>query len=92
MNLNIRDQDWIDDAACGSKVDDWMWHDYGTRDQDDALAESKRVCGPCPVRDSCLEYALADKELQGIWAATTPDMRRRLRRNIARPSRAQEAS
>lgn len=92
MNLNIRDQEWIDSAACGSTVDDWLWHDHGDRDREAALKESKKVCGSCPVRDSCLEYALADPGLKGIWAATTSDMRREMRRKAALQAELRAAS
>jgi WhiB family redox-sensing transcriptional regulator len=38
------------------------------------------VCLRCPVIGQCLEYALAHPELGGIWAATTAEQRKRLRR------------
>lgn len=89
--LNISDQHWIDQAACGSKVDDWMWHDYGKNDEPYALAESKRSCDTCPVRAECLEYAL-ETGVSGIWSGTTEEMRRKMRRNRSRKSQAKESS
>lgn len=51
---------------------------------DESLEEQRAhelvpICGACPVRDKCLEWALAHSEA-GIWAATTAAERRRARR------------
>jgi WhiB family redox-sensing transcriptional regulator len=37
----------------------------------------------CPVRPECLDYALADTDLNGIWAGTSEQGRRELRRRSA---------
>lgn len=46
------------------------------------IDEAKAVCRACPVYGGCLDYVLANPDLapEGIWAATTPDERRALRR------------
>lgn len=41
--------------------------------------EVAALCGSCPVRDACLEYALANNVV-GVWAGTTTAERRDLRR------------
>jgi WhiB family redox-sensing transcriptional regulator len=51
------------------------------------IAEAKAVCLSCPMRALCLEDALEKSSLDGIWAATTPMERRRLRKK-RRPSQA----
>jgi WhiB family redox-sensing transcriptional regulator len=38
------------------------------------------VCAACLVRDECLDYAMSDIELVGVWGGTTTEERRRLRR------------
>ncbi|RJQ77830.1 WhiB family transcriptional regulator [Pseudonocardiaceae bacterium YIM PH 21723] len=40
---------------------------------------AKRVCAGCPVRRSCLQYAL-HHDVQGVWGGTTEDERRQMRR------------
>jgi WhiB family transcriptional regulator, redox-sensing transcriptional regulator len=41
----------------------------------------RAVCGDCPVRTECLEFALADDSLIGLWGGTTDAERRELRRS-----------
>jgi WhiB family redox-sensing transcriptional regulator len=46
-------------------------------------AEALALCDTCPVRAQCLEYALRNKESYGVWGGTTPEQRRRMRRQPA---------
>ncbi len=39
---------------------------------------AKAICGQCPVRQACLEYALANREREGIWGGATERERRRI--------------
>lgn len=56
---------------------------FGTRDeQRDARRrrlemeiEAKRLCGTCPVRTECLDYANDNDEREGIWGGMTPQER-----------------
>jgi hypothetical protein len=41
----------------------------------------KRMCGACPIKDACLEWALAH-EHYGIWANTTPAERSVMRAKL----------
>lgn len=41
---------------------------------------AKAICNACPVRELCLDYALAAKEEYGIFGGLTPSERRLLRR------------
>jgi WhiB family redox-sensing transcriptional regulator len=38
------------------------------------------VCDGCPVKTDCLDYALADSSLLGVWGGTTNRQRKALRR------------
>lgn len=40
----------------------------------------RAVCNACPVKETCLEYALQRPQLQGIWAATSDDERKEIRK------------
>lgn len=42
------------------------------------------ICRTCPVFAECLNHALDDSGLRGIWAGTTDEQRKRMRAKIAR--------
>lgn len=48
-------------------------------------AAALRLCGGCPVRERCLEYALKHKIRDGIWGGMTGGQRREL--IVGRPAR-----
>ena len=41
---------------------------------------AKQVCATCPVRDECLDFAVATDERWGIWGGLTERERRQLKR------------
>lgn len=44
---------------------------------------ARALCRACPVRQECLEYALAVQETHGIWGGLNELERRRLQRKRA---------
>lgn len=51
---------------------------------EDETRRAKAVCSTCPVRECCLEHALAKRERDGIWGGLTERERRRLQRQRQR--------
>ncbi|MER5551781.1 WhiB family transcriptional regulator [Streptomyces sp. NPDC002793] len=47
-------------------------------------AEAKTVCGTCPVREKCLEWALENGQDAGVWGGMDENERRALKRRRAR--------
>ena len=41
--------------------------------------KARAICSVCPTRQACLEYALADPEISGVWGGTSEGERRKLR-------------
>ena len=39
---------------------------------------ARRICADCPVQAPCLEYALANRERDGVWGGATERERRRI--------------
>ena len=39
-------------------------------------APAKAVCARCRVQERCLDYALSNREYEGIWGGTTGPERR----------------
>ncbi len=42
------------------------------------LNQAKAVCARCQVRAECLEFALATRQVHGVWGGASEDERRRL--------------
>lgn len=74
--------EWMDQAACSGADPDLFFPERG-----DPTAEAKAVCRACPVRQQCLDHALANREKFGVWGGMSERERRRLRRGrpIAKP-------
>ena len=64
---------WRKRAACRG-LDPEVF--YPTSDEE--AEEAKAICGECPVRQLCLEYALTHRERDGVWGGLTERERRRL--------------
>ena len=64
---------WRQRAACRG-LDPEVF--YPSSDED--AEEAKAICGECPVRQLCLEHALAHRERDGVWGGLTERERRRL--------------
>lgn len=39
-----------------------------------------RICSECPVKNICLDYALSNNEIYGVWGGTAPGERAALKR------------
>jgi WhiB family transcriptional regulator, redox-sensing transcriptional regulator len=66
---------WRKQAACrGLDVEAF----YPISEDEADAAEAKAICAECPVRQACLEHALAHREREGVWGGTTERERRRL--------------
>ena len=45
---------------------------------DEEAEEAKSICSSCTVRVACLEFALAEREREGVWGGATERERRRI--------------
>ena len=70
--------DWKDQAACGGYPNAVFFPgpDAPVR----AVQRAKAICAVCAVTEICLEYAFETNQRSGIWAGTTEEERRSLRR------------
>lgn len=68
---------WRKRAACrGIDVEIF----FPETDDDADVEAAKAVCEECPVRQACLEHALAHREREGVWGGATERERRRILR------------
>lgn len=72
------DQPWLLRAACRG-TDPALFFPG----PEDTPAPALAICARCPVRQDCLEHAIATRERFGIWGGTTERQRRRLIRRSA---------
>ena len=43
---------------------------------------AKKICEECPYKIRCLDYALDNPDLLGIWGGTSDGERRKMRRSL----------
>jgi WhiB family redox-sensing transcriptional regulator len=65
--------DWRERGSCRG-ADPEVFHP----DDDDPADEAKEICARCPVREPCLEHAIATREKLGVWGGYTAKERRRI--------------
>jgi WhiB family transcriptional regulator, redox-sensing transcriptional regulator len=70
---------WRQRAACRG-VDPDIFYPVSEEDAE----EAKVICEACAVRETCLEYALAHRERDGVWGGATERERRRMLRQRRR--------
>lgn len=62
----IESPDWHDDAEC-AKPENLDKLDNFFANKPAQQWEAKKICGACPVREQCLQWALDNKQVWGIW-------------------------
>ncbi|MFB6552691.1 WhiB family transcriptional regulator [Streptomyces sp. NPDC056405] len=79
----IGDTSWHTRGAChGMDVEDAEAVFFpGPRDHEE-IAEAKELCGWCPVRRECLDFALENALKEGVWGGLTEAERRPLHENL----------
>lgn len=75
LDLSVPPQPWMASASCASTDPDLFFPDAGGGD----FVQAKKVCAACPVKLQCLEYALNEREVYGIWGGLGKNERRALR-------------
>lgn len=80
----------IFDAAGNEIIDDGQ----GVGDTSQYYEQARAICGACPVKEECLDYALRERERYGMFGGLTPIERLRIerkgRRDRLRERRRQE--
>jgi hypothetical protein len=53
----------------------------------ESAGPARLVCARCPVRESCLEYALSNRITHGVWGGLTDRERRGLQSRLVQDAR-----
>lgn len=61
------DENWRIKGLCRDSKNPDLWYPLNEKDAE----RGKAICRNCPVRIECAGYALANKELNGTWGATS---------------------
>lgn len=69
------DDKWMDLAKCyGDDAAKW----FPAQGERHLITVAKRFCTGCPVRQRCLDYALDNQILHGVWGGRSPLERKRV--------------
>jgi WhiB family redox-sensing transcriptional regulator len=70
---------WRQHAACRG-VDPDIFYPVSEEEAE----EAKAICASCTVRETCLDFALSNRERDGVWGGATERERRRMVRQRRR--------
>lgn len=75
---------WHNQASCVDVDPECFWPEPGEFPSGAlAVCNGSDLQPVCPVRGECLEWALVNREHEGVWGGTTPNERRMLRQRRA---------
>ena len=77
---NLPNRDWTRQAACRGYDPDLFFAEHATGSYNEARA----ICQACPVRQECLDWAVATCTKYGLWGGLAPHQRAHLRRRRRR--------
>lgn len=66
MSSKFGDMKWHDDALCRKRENKWMAKFFYSNVPAEKY-DAKNLCFSCPVRATCLKWALDNKQIWGIW-------------------------
>ena len=68
-------RDWWEFGACLEADPELFFPVAAHGPARDEIARAKEVCATCRVRRQCLQFALATRQMHGVWGGTTEDER-----------------
>ena len=80
------ENDWRDKAECAKAEDPEIFFPSNERAPEyrRIVFDAKQFCLRCLVQEQCLDYAIENNELAGIWGGLTKDELKAERRKRAR--------
>jgi WhiB family redox-sensing transcriptional regulator len=74
----MTENNWFTKAACLGQDTELFYPIPGTKGAVKQAEEVKAFCRICDVKNECLEYAIKNEEVFGIWGGTTPKERSKI--------------
>lgn len=75
-----KSDDWRNRALCDGVPIEVFFPSNSRGQTEQPTDTAKQLCGECPVRDDCLDYALTNNEQYGVWGGLDEYERAKLRR------------
>jgi WhiB family redox-sensing transcriptional regulator len=75
----LKKEEWEHYALCYG-MDQSLFFPENSPGRDARIYSAKQVCARCPVKRECLDTALDDPKLVGIWGGRTEQERKDMRR------------
>jgi WhiB family redox-sensing transcriptional regulator len=69
----LMDSNWMAQGLCAEKPPSLFFPSDGV-----GVDVARKICAECPVKVTCLEYALDNRIDHGVWGGTSERERRRL--------------
>lgn len=69
------DTEWMTQGKCNDMPPSVFFPNDGV-----GVEIARRICGDCPVKAPCLEYALLNRIDHGVWGGSSERERRRIAR------------
>lgn len=86
MNHTTPMGDWEADGLCKRDTADLFFPDGETSQTAlTQISQAKAICGTCPVKGACQDWALNNRIEYGVWGGLSEAERRRIHRRNARP-------
>ena len=82
--MDVARGSWWESAACRGQDAGYFFAPPWFEKREEKLAReavAKSICSRCPVRELCLEYALATRESHGVWGGLNEMERRAVLRS-----------
>ncbi len=64
-----------ENAACANE-DPELFFPEGAAGRSVKVAQAKQICATCPVAVQCLQFAISNEIVDGIWGGTTASERK----------------
>jgi WhiB family redox-sensing transcriptional regulator len=76
-------EDWRLDAYCRGKETNLFYPEPGIKGAAEQTKAMKTICALCKVSAECLQTAIENSEMYGIWGGLTPKERTKVRREYS---------
>lgn len=73
----------LENAACRDYAFPDLFFPVGKKSEEKNLPFAKAICATCVESTRCLQFALEQNIKHGIWAGTTPEMRKYMKPTLA---------